>query len=178
MTPADFTPTALPDEVREAAVKIMQQPRMHTNMSGDKERAVVDALTPLFAAHFAAEAVRESHSRELHHFETEDENATLRAERDALAAQIEQVLSIVGCERYSGGWENCDDDMAEGIGGCIQCQARHILTASPASVVARIREEAWDEGGQAATDYCWNMHTPSGIPLDPPANPYRQEAEK
>jgi len=32
--------------------------------------------------------------------------------------------------------------------------------------------DAWDEGMEAGFDYSANQHTPSGIPNDPPSNPY------
>lgn len=180
--------STLPDEVREAAAKAMipgawedwrweyasvgasnitkqddaQEERKKT------ARLYVDAVTPILAAHFATEAVRESHSRELHHFETEEENATLRAERDALAAQVEAAKRAA---------ENPGDglDTHERIR---LARVAEILSAPASAVVARLRAEAWDEGEDAGQENGanWDGWRYSGdFPL---TNPYRQEAEK
>ena len=45
-----------------------------------------------------------------------------------------------------------------------------VLLLLPA--VRQLRAEAWDEGAEAATNHGCNQSTPSGIPIDPPSNPY------
>ena len=38
--------------------------------------------------------------------------------------------------------------------------------------IRQLMAEAWDEGAEAATNHGCNQSTPSGIPIDPPSNPY------
>ncbi|WP_330473792.1 hypothetical protein [Terrabacter sp. C0L_2] len=45
---------------------------------------------------------------------------------------------------------------------------------------AQLREakaEAWDEAAEATAEWMWNNPSPSGIPHDPPRNPYAGEIE-
>ena len=115
-------PTALPDGLEEAVVIYFGTDYDETRRDHE---AFADGFTAA-ASNFAAEAVRESHGRELHHFETEVENTELRAELDGLRAQIEEALRL----RNKPG-----------------AHKEHVLAAfdeSPRGTVARIRAEALD----------------------------------
>ena len=43
------------------------------------------------------------------------------------------------------------------------------------TVLAEVKSDAWDEGAEQTTEWMANNPGPTGIPHDPPANPYRTE---
>lgn len=96
-----------------------------------------------------------------------------RAERDALSVVIEQAKVIAPftvCMRADGSdngetWVQQDELLA-------------ILAQSPASALARVQADAWDESAEVTVEWAVHQSTPSGVPIDPPANPYREEADR
>ena len=54
---------------------------------------------------------------------------------------------------------------------------RAVLDAVAPAIAARAKAEAWDEAAEAVSDWMWNNPSPSGIPHDPPRNPYADEIE-
>lgn len=47
---------------------------------------------------------------------------------------------------------------------------------SPGTALAKVRAEAWREGAESTAEWMANNPGPSGIPHDPPTNPYEREA--
>lgn len=56
--------------------------------------------------------------------------------------------------------------------------ARAVLDAIAPAIAARAKADAWDEAAEATADWMWNNPGPSGIPTDPPQNPYADEIER
>ena len=144
-------PTALPDDVREAAKHALDV------FNARRDDEIIDALAPVLAAHFAAEAVRESHGRELHHFETEVENEGLRAQIEEARAHVAKI-DIIMYETGSASVGKLED----------------ILAQSPRGTVARIQAGAWAEG----YSHCFECPEP-GTSLDdnPYTNPFASSGD-
>lgn len=113
-----------------------------------------------------------------------DERDAAKWERDAARAVIEQVQSWAKTQEVDHSTHQHPE------GGDLSCPAEPsylsregrdvaaILAQSPASALDSVKADAWDEGIEAGYDHSANQSTPSGIPMDPPVNPYREEVSR
>ena len=67
-------------------------------------------------------------------------------------------------------------NFARNEGAAVGDAVQHALAAVAPAIVARAKAEAWDEAAESVTDWMWNNPSPSGIPHDPPRNPYEVTA--
>jgi hypothetical protein len=77
------------------------------------------------------------------------------------------------------------DDLCDcgSVSGCHDTKTRKaliaLLTEHPADAdLEAAKAEAWDEAAEAVADWMSNNPSPSGIPHDPPRNPYDGEAQR
>jgi len=90
----------------------------------------------------------------------------IRGQRDAAEAAIAAVQAVVDDEAIPDEFHGDNWVMVEDLAP--------ILAKSPADALAEVRATAWDEGAEAHEGRA--LSTPSGMPIDPPLNPYRTQS--
>ena len=90
----------------------------------------------------------------------------MRGQRDAAYATIAAVQAVVDDEAIPDEFHGDNWVMVEDLAP--------ILAKSPADALAEVRATAWDEGAEAHEGRA--LSTPSGMPIDPPLNPYRTQS--
>lgn len=90
-----------------------------------------------------------------------------RAEGDAeWAAAVEEMADSL----------RCATSVTHLASYCSSCQAADVtsalLTADRTKALDAMKAQVWDEAAEAVADWMSNNPSPSGIPQDPPRNPY------